>query len=196
MSLQSMQKLGTCVALLLTCGFSLSLTTEAAGHRTAAAPPPPSVAPSFGTAPENCPTAGSRMIHHAQATTPYIWVGSGALRGNTGWYIANHRLALGFGARTRYGYPQKIFWQLINGSHGPVTLSGWNLHTGQKIWFGRPLPNSDPSSVAPPAEIAWPSAIVQDHRAPTLTFVPSAGCYVLKAQWKGGGWTIPFTAGG
>jgi len=44
--------------------------------------------------------------------------------------------------------------------------------------------------------IAWPAAIVRYRHAPSLTFVPSAGCYVLKAQWKRGGWTIPFTAGG
>jgi hypothetical protein len=191
MSLRSIQKLRTPVALCLAFGFSLSLTTAAAGHISATAPPPPSVAPSFGTAPQNCPIASSRMIHHAHATTSYIWVGSGALGGNTLWYIANHRLALGFGARTRYGYPQKIFWQLINGSHGPVTLRGWNLRTGQRIWFGHPvLPDPDHH------RIAWPSAIVRVHRAPDLTFVPSAGCYMLHAQWHGGSWNIPFTAGG
>jgi hypothetical protein len=191
LNLQRAQKLGLFAVLSLIFGFSLALTAEAAGQRTVAAPRPPSIAASFGTAPQNCPIASPRMIHQVRATTVYIWVGSGALRGNTGWYIANGRLALGFGARTHYGYPQKVFWQLINGSRDPVALNGWNLRTGQRIWFGHPvLPDPDHHL------IAWPAAIVRHHRAPTLMFVPSAGCYRLHAQWSGGSWTIPFTAGG
>lgn len=134
------------------------------------------------------------MIHHFRDT--YIWVGARALRGNTAWYIANGRLALGFGARTKYGYPQKIFWQLMNGSRGPVSLYGRNLRTGQPIWFGRPLPDPHPQPLVPGPIIAWPSASVSPHHAPTLTLVPSAGCYIIQAKRRGGGWNIDFTAGG
>jgi hypothetical protein len=171
----------------------LARSMSLSGRRASALP---RVTPFFGTAPQNCSIASASMIHHGQGTNPFIWVGSGALRGNSSWYIANSRLALSFGDRTKYGYPQKIFWQLINGSTGPVTLNGWNLRTWQRIWFGHPLPQANPKSSAPPPVIAWPSAIVRYHRAPTLTFVPSAGCYLLHATWRGGSWTVPFTAGG
>jgi len=160
-------------------------TVEAAGR--------PSVARYFGPAPQNCPIANSSLIHPYKG---YIWVGSPSLRGYSLWYMANRRLALGFGDRTKYGYPQKIFWQLASSVRGPVSLRGWNVRTGQPIWFGRPLPDAHPKPLVPGPVIAWPSAIIRYRRAPSLTFVPGAGCYVLEARWKGGSWTMPFTAGG
>jgi hypothetical protein len=176
--------LGLTIALSVPIGVGAKTSS---GHV-----PLPSVAPYFGTAPQNCPSARQGLN---------IWVGSGRLVGYSAWYIANHRLALGFGDRTRYGYPQKIFWQLTRGARGPITLTGWNLRTNQRIWFGEPLPQAHPIALVPPPVIAWPSGLVRNHfvhgaSAPSLSFVPSAGCYVLRAQWRGGGWSIPFAAGG
>lgn len=184
------------VSLWITFGSPMPVVARNVGLSPRRTSPLPRVAPSFGTAPQNCPIVSPSAIHHAQGTTPYIWVGAGQLKGYSGWYVVNHRLALGFGDRTKYGYPQKIFWQLMNRSPGPVILRGWNLRTGQRIWFGHPLLEAHPKPLVPPPVIAWASAIVRNDRAPTLTFVPSAGCYVLQATWHGGGWSIPFTAGG
>ena len=59
-------------------------------------------------------------------------------------------------------------------------------------WSLLPAPNG-PASIPPPV-IAWPSAVVAHRHAPTLTFVPRSGCYLLQARWPGGGWSISFTA--
>jgi hypothetical protein len=198
MEAQRVGKLATGAFLGLTIALTLSIGAGAdtsSGHV-----PLPSVAPYFGTAPQNCPVASSKLIHSARQGLN-IWVGSGRLVGYSGWYIANHRLALGFGDRTRYGYPQKIFWQLTRGARGPIALTGWNLRTNQRMWFGEPLPQAHPKALVPPPVIAWPSGLVRNHfvhgaSAPSLTFVPSAGCYVLQAHWPGGGWSMPFAAGG
>lgn len=176
-------------------GITASVASLMPGHAASGAAPHPWVASSFGIAPQNCAIASDRLIHHDR-TTHSTWIGAGALAANSGWYIANRRLALGFGYRTRYGYPQKIFWQLMDGFHGPVTLRGWNVRTGRRIWFGRPIPGPQLPAGVPPPVIAWPSGIARSHRAPSLTFVPSAGCYILQATWKSGSWRVPFTAGG
>lgn len=181
------------VGLSLVVGVCLAMIVLMPGHAATRAAPHPSVSAYFGVAPANCAVASPRLIHRDRRTGS-TWAGTGALRANSGWYIVNGRLALGFGARTRYGYPQKIFWQLINGSHGSVTVTGWNARTGRRIWFGRPAPGR-PAGASVPL-VAWPAAVVRPHRAPTLTFVPSAGCYILQAHWKGGSWRVPFTAGG
>lgn len=182
--------------------FAVSPAASAGADSRAVAHRLPRVAPYIGTAPTSCPAVNLALVHMRRNNQPHsappiiTWVQGGALAGYSGWFLVSHRLALGFGARTKYGYPQKIFWQLVNGSRGPVTLQGRNLRTGRPIWFGRPLPNMHPRPLMPGPVIAWPSAIIRPHRGPTLTFFPSAGCYVIQARWPGGGWSIPFTAGG
>jgi hypothetical protein len=180
------------VACSLAFGIGACLTPVIPGR---AAAPRPRVASYFGIPSTHCAIAPSRFVHHDR-TRHSTWVGGSTLRANSAWYIVSRRLALGFGYRTIYGYPQKIFWQLNSRAHGPVTVHGWNVRTGQRIWFGRPLPGPKPAAGTAAPVIAWPSAIIRPHRFPSLTFVPSAGCYVLQAQWRGGSWSVPFTAGG
>jgi hypothetical protein len=198
------------VALLLTLGLPLPSSGEHHGPVTErdllqATEGLPLVAHVLGPAPIDCATIRPALVHSGRGMNAPIWVGAGAVRANSGWYMTNpHRLALGFGSRTKYGYRQKIFWQITKGS-GPVTLRGWNVRAGQRIWFGRPLPQKNPQSLLPPPVIAWPSGILEAHRGPGSTlirrgpteiFVSSAGCYRIQARWKGGSLTIPFTAGG
>jgi hypothetical protein len=148
----------------------------------------PVVASSLGPTPTNCPTTnlvigGQPPLHGGRA-------GGGALVGWSMWFLQDHRATLPVGPRVVYGWPQKIFWQLSPGAHGPVHLYGWNLRTRAPIWFGHPvLPNPDHHF------IAWSSALIRLHHAPDLTFVPSAGCYGLHAQWNGGDWTLYFAVG-
>jgi hypothetical protein len=168
--------------------------TAATGRSALISPPLPRIPRFLGPSPRNCPVASPHFIHRSRSGPPIVWIGSGLLVGYSGWQVVNHRLMLGFGARTEYGFPQKIFWQLARTMRGSVRLRGWNLRTGQRIWFGRPLPAANSAVSSPPPVIAWPSAVIFGRHAPTLTFVPEAGCYVLQARWHGGGWSVPFTA--
>jgi hypothetical protein len=180
------QRLLVSAACYVALAFPASVVSHAAGNS-----PLPSVASYLDVAPQNCPT--SIMVHQDHPGRPLDggWIGGGALVGHSMWIVHAHRATLSVGVnRTKYGYPQKVFWQLARGVHVVVTLRGWNLRTGQQIWFGHPVP-PDPDHHL----IAWPAAVVRDHRAPTLTFVPSAGCYMLHAEWRTGSWSIPFAAG-
>jgi hypothetical protein len=154
------------IGLTLVSTFLLSgrANTQAAPegvHSTAF----PVVAPFLGPTPTNCPTTnlvigGHPPLHGGRA-------GRGALVGWSMWLLHKHRATLPVGVREEYGYPQKVFWQLMSGAHGPVYLHGWNLVTKAPIWFGHQvLPDPDHH------RIAWPSAVVRVHHAPDLTFVP------------------------
>jgi len=186
-----------CAALALPPG----VVVQAAGKPSPTPPPLPVNDYSMGRAPQNCPATDGSMVHAAYNNKPNVfphrfwWIGRGPLVGHSDWIVHGHRVTLHFGSHTKYGYPQKVGWQLMRGAHGPVTLQGWNLRTRQTIWFGHPLPTAHPQPVVPPPVIAWPAGIVRDHRAPNLLFVASAGCYMLRAQWKTGVWTLPFAAG-
>jgi hypothetical protein len=160
--------------------------------RAAGRPSPlPSVAPSLGRPPHNCPM--TNLVHerpHDPGEPGGGWIGGGALIGYSLWSARGHRATLTFGHRTKYGYPQKVGWQLSRGTHATVTLRGWNLRTGQRIWFGNSV-SLDPAR----RFVAWPVALVSEYHAPKLLFVPAAGCYVINAQWKTGSWVVPFSAG-
>lgn len=138
-----------------------------------------------------CPVTNPALIHDDGGN---IWAGGGALRGNSGWFIFDHRLALHFESITKYGFAQKIFWQLINGARGPITLTGQNLDTHQRIWFGHPVPDMHPKPGVAPRVIAWPVGLVRVHQAPPLTLVPGVGCSTLHAKWAKGSWTLTFIA--
>jgi len=180
---------------------SPNVASQAVGKSSPTPLPLPANDYSMGRAPQNCPMVESNLIHVAHNNQPnvvphtYWWIGRGALVGYSGWQVSQHRVFQTFGVRTKYGYPQKVAWQLTTGASGPVTLRGWNLRTSQPVSFGRPLPEAHPQPLVTPPVIAWPAGIVRDHRAPSLIFVSIAGCYVIQAQWKTGSWTLPFAAG-
>jgi len=189
-------------AAVLCAILALSALTAAVSAEGAMLPlsPLPRVAPSLGRTPTNCPIANSKLVHGDKPPSSGIWIGTGALAGYSLWEVENHRLTLTFGTRTTYGYAQKIFWQRTSGAPAQVSLYGWNLRTKQRIWFGNPLPEAHPKPLIPLPVVAWSSGLVRDHfvhnaSAPTLTFVPSSGCYVIKAAWQRGGWSAVFGAG-
>jgi hypothetical protein len=186
-----------CAAIAL----SVPVAAMAARRSVQHTPPLPRIASALGRPPTNCPPVNPKLVHVRYNNKPNVvphtiwWVQGGALAGYSGWELQSHRLTLAFGGRTKYGYPQKIFWQRTPGAPAQVALYGWNLRTKQRIWFGEPLSNNGFQKV-----IAWPSGLVRDHfvhnaSAPTFTFVPAAGCYVIRARWNGGAWTLPFAAG-
>ena len=188
-----------------------SIVSQAAGKLSQQSPPLPPNDYSMGRAPQNCPMSDSSMVHVSYNNKSNVvphrgwWIGRGALVGYSGWIARGHRVTLHFGPRTKYGYPQKVFWQLTRSAHGPVTLHGWNLQTGQRIWFGTPLDREGFQHI-----FARRVMLVTEHYQsvnvgpPTgrllftpldFIFVPAAGCYMLHAQWKTGSWTLPFAAG-
>lgn len=173
------------------CGLILPpLGTATAAGGLAGAPRLPVVATTLGHPPRNC--SPTTLIHQ---TTTGGWVGGGALIGYSRWTVHNHRATLLFGARSRYGFGEKVFWELAHGARGPVTLRGWDARTRQPIWFGRPSPNAHPRPLVPPPVIGWQTAVIPGNHAPTFVFVPAAGCYVLRAQWRTGSWQATFAAG-
>lgn len=193
-----------CPHVLVSVALGLTLALPGATGSHAASSPSPSLPPvdfSMGRAPGNCQASAPAMTHAVYNTKPnvvphrYWWVGRGRFAGYSGWVVRGRHVILHFGVRTRYGYPQKVFWQLMHGTPDPVTLRGWNVRTGRPIWFGHPLPVAHPQPMAPPPVIAWPVGVVRPHRAPTLIFVPAAGCYLLEARWSTGSWILPFAAG-
>lgn len=190
--------------------LSPTVVLHAAG-KPSPTPPLPANDYSMGRAPQNCPLVESNLIHVAYNNQPNVfphrfwWIGRGALDAYSGWQLSYHRVFQTFGPRTRYGYPQKVFWQLARGAHGPVTVRGWNLRTGQPMWFGIPLDregfghifvrrvmlvteHNQVANVGPPTGRIYFTAL-------NGIFVPAAGCYMIRAQWKTGSWTLPFAAG-
>jgi len=178
-----------CLCLAAADAFS----PQAAGALPGSSPPP-TVAKTFFPAPQNCPRGDANLTHRDGPQSSFFHIGSPALIGFSAWEVSHGHVTLRFGVNpTRFGYPQKIFWQLTPHARGPVTLRGWNLRTGQRIWFGHPLPAAPSNAVVP--VIAWPAGLVRHHRAPTLTFIPSAGCYVIRARGTHVDWSISFAAG-
>lgn len=180
--------------LLSASVIALLLAVPLTGTSRAGGTPPaslPHVSSQFGPAPQTCPITTLIRLR------PNGWykAGRSPLVGFSAWTISNGHATLPFGTRSRYGYGQKIGWRITPG-FGPIALHGWNVRTGQRIWFGHPTrSNPDPTRNL----IAWPSALFRIHHGirygPELTFVPSAGCYKLVAQWKGGSWSLSFGAG-
>jgi hypothetical protein len=116
-------RLTPAVALSGVCVLALASTTAATGSSATQSPPLPRVASRFGTAPTNCPKVDRKLVHTRHNNQPdsvppiIVWVGGGALVDHSAWELHNHRLLLPFGlSRTKYGYPQKIFWQRSSGA--------------------------------------------------------------------------------
>jgi hypothetical protein len=105
---------------------------------------------------------------------------------------------------SRYGWPAPIGLVLQSGAAGPVTLSGWDSHTGYPLWFGFITAGEwgAPKQVVPVFTLdpAHPSVPVGGWTSTErfwygYAFVPGAGCYTLAASWPGGGWRVTVSAG-
>lgn len=174
-------------------------------------PPPPASDYTMGRAPQNCATSNGSLLHVAYNRQPdvfphsYWWIGRGALAGYTDWVVQGRHVTLHFGPRTAYGYPQKVFWQLAHGSRGPVTVRGWNARTGQPVWFGRSLNRVGMRRIFARHVMQVTAGLQTVNLGPPTgrlvfrslneLFVPAAGCYLIRARWKTGSWTLSFAAG-
>jgi hypothetical protein len=171
---------------------------QAAGterHRLTAPSP---VAKVLRLPPTNCPKANSRFIHGGRPPDYAYWIGERVrgrgLVGYSDWQLDKGRVSLWFGSRTRYGYFQKVFWQIVPTSSAKVILRGWNVRTHQSMWFGRPT-GASPVPGGPPPMTAQRLGVVRVRNAPPFTFIPSAGCFVVQAAWAGGTWSVQFAEG-
>jgi hypothetical protein len=88
----------------------------------------------------------------------------------------------------------KILWALVPGTTDTVTLRGWNLATGRRVVFGLPdvSGHGKVGMLDPRAGGSNPDGW---GGFPSDEYFPSAGCYVLFAQWRTGSWIVPFAFG-
>lgn len=158
--------------------------------------------PTLGPIPSNCPpTAHEQVVHggsHVFGSSP-VWAG---IYGNAPFSDRQvGRIHLGpLSIHTRHGWGFKVLWWIEPSLASKVTIHGWHLGTGQRMWFnqegnrpdGTPLQQKrsgiiDPTQATPDQE-GWKFY-------PSMEYIPSAGCYVLFAQWKEGAWALLFAMG-
>jgi len=95
----------------------------------------------------------------------------------------------------------KILWAVAVKSPGRVTLQGWNLQTGKPVHFGFGIGPSTQATITTVAHLDARASRTQTHNTgswegfPSEEYFPSAGCYVLFAQWRTGSWIVPFAFG-
>jgi hypothetical protein len=147
-----------------------------------------------GLAPTNCPKSSV----HSVGSQGAAWVGNHAVRAWSIWQGSQATLDVGGG--DAHGLQQKVFWRVRRTLHQVVTLRGWNLRTGSPTWFHFADQGAGTQPYAPKAVLdpRYASADPQDPTWPgyaSVITVPSAGCYILFAQWRTGSWAVPFAAG-
>lgn len=132
-----------------------------------------------------------------------VGIGIGPVRAVGPW--AGAHAALPLGPRQQYGFPQKVLWAVRRSRITALTMRGWNVVTRRAILFQFPdrpgrrgkeverigtIHSTDPFLVPAGA----PNTIPWVGYGSTMYF-PNLGCYILRVQWRGGGWTILFKAG-
>lgn len=95
----------------------------------------------------------------------------------------------------RWGWEFKLGWSLEPDAKSSVTIRGWNIKNGKPIWFA----SNDSQGVVRRLVIDPQKAQNEEFEGwlffPAEMYVPSAGCYAFYAQWKDGGWILPFSVG-
>lgn len=158
----------------------------------------------LGRAPTNCPATPA-----PERFTPEFGPGWGGgsvwavgLGAGQSFLIPGQAHSSGVPGRSVYGWGNKILWAVAVSSPGRVTLRGWNLRTGQPIHFG--FGGTEPAAPTPFVTVAHldaqaARAITHNSGAyegfPSEEYFPSAGCYVLYAQWRTGSWIVPVAFG-
>jgi len=183
--------------------LSLTLKRGATGPTPT---PNPTTNPAASAYPQTCPGGVTTLT----SATPFIGTaGAGPV-----WF-GGFQSAPGQSAQAtltqlapkgdRYGLPIQVVLFIRSDTHGPVTLSGIDLHGGRALWFsftsignGRDLP---PDAHTPATSFAF-TPQRPDPGVPTFwygsygtLYVPGAGCYSVRATWPGGAWRITFVAG-
>jgi len=190
------------ILVLVSCTQAASPPTEQATSTALSLPtptpyvPPPTLTPPLlGPVPQNCPPG---------PTPQHVFSDVGPVLGHAPLWVsgidgphATIRLSPYF-TYTQYGWTWKLLWRVSDSSPSPITLQAGPLHNGPLLWFqiGDQNPTTSPTlaPVTPdPAYLTVTNAPWTDF--PSYFYIPKAGCYYLKAHWRGGSWRITFAAG-
>jgi hypothetical protein len=168
-------------------------------------PPTATLNPSIGligtsplaAAPTNCPAGQApqniapEMFGPAVGRAP-VWVGT--FEGPpTTLRVRSYQVRL---QMTPYGWPKQLFVVLLPPLAGDVRLSATNLSNGSALWLTdglhiQPTTSAVISAQGFGAGAQQPRWIVWG----ITLYIPTAGCYMLDARWRGGEWQVPFAAG-
>lgn len=175
---------GSTLRLALVLAFCLSMPTPTEAGKLRK--------PRLGPLPQNCPSAHAQIFGtwHVYGGPP-VWAAGIDETGRIHVYPkAKH---------TRHGWGFKLGWWNEPSLTTKAVVHGWNLSTGQRMWFnqkgdtnGIPLEQKKNGLLDPGkgsiGDNGWRFHASEE-------FIPSAGCYVLYAQWKSGGWALPLAIG-
>lgn len=157
---------------------------------------PSQAAPHLGAVPTNCPLGPHEVSPDPQQFGPGIGSSPVWAIGIGGQHATLHLGADGGGEYTSAGWVWKVLWVVSARFPQTITLQGKALHGNMPLLFQlgdnylTAMPVLDPRH---PGTITGQDAGWSEF--PSYLYVPAAGCYVLEAHWKGGGWMIPFAAG-
>jgi len=123
------------------------------------------------------------------------WVGDHVVQAISLW--VEHPLLLGFHPGYAGGeFGQKVIWRVRKSLHQDVTVQGRNVRAGRVMRFGIVGAPGAPVQRIGRLELSRPSIgkLGRWRGYASVVSVPGPGCYVLRARWSGGGWTIHFNA--
>ncbi|HEV2461114.1 MAG TPA: hypothetical protein VGS80_22405 [Ktedonobacterales bacterium] len=171
-------------------------------------PTPTLVAPAIGPVPNDCPPGATLTAFDPAATGPGVgstdvWLYAGAFLGPHGDVVDPHATAhlgtLRPSDYTEYGWPVQVLVLVKPGLSQVITATGFDLHTGfAPFWL---TPETEVNETVAPTITIDPSQLqsfTSDGQWKIwfgIVYLPGAGCYVLHADWAGGGWQAFFAAG-
>jgi hypothetical protein len=157
------------------------------------------VANVLNAAPETCPSA---TVPQDPDSIDYPY--DNRIGGPPLWVLGFHGYPAnltGFIRATppQYGWVHPVTVMLVGGADDPVMLQGARLDDGTPLLFKDPYSEQSPTTfvtVNPGfSSVSDPDGAMIGGIAPISLYIPSAGCYYLKASWSGGSWESIFAAG-
>jgi len=149
----------------------------------------PVIEAKLGPIPQNCPS-----VTPAKTLSPSFGKGIG---GTPLWAITTGTFEFyNTVTATKYGYPQKLLWEIEPNYNTSVSVKGFNLNDNTPVWFK--TGNEEPTQVLvfDPAKPGTRDGQNKEWKGyPSYTYIPKAGCYLLEAQWPDGSWQITIAAG-
>jgi hypothetical protein len=151
----------------------------------------------LAAAPTNCPVGQAPQNIAPEMFGPVVgqapvWVGT--FEGPpTTLRVRSYQVHL---QMTPYGWPKPLFVVLSPPLAGNVVLSATNLSNGKALWLTDGLHDQPTTSAVISAQGFGTGAQQPRWIVWGITlYIPTAGCYMLDARWRGGAWQVPFAAG-
>jgi hypothetical protein len=90
-----------------------------------------------------------------------------------------------------HGYGHKLMWVIDpTGPEEGLTVRGWNLATGKRVWFGLENTTGANGEEGTVAHLDRAKGTPEDRgwtQFPGAVYFPSSGCYVFYSRWAQGG---------